>query len=156
MTFGTLAGMMLADEVQGLRSPYTSLYDPTRIKPMAGVKDFVTENVDFPLHFVTDRFKKPETRSLDEVLPGEGKIVRLGGEKYAVYRDKGGALKVLSPICTHLGCVVQFNEAETTWDCPCHGSRFDLDGRVINGPAVHALAKRHLPVIGPHASRSKT
>jgi glycine/D-amino acid oxidase-like deaminating enzyme/nitrite reductase/ring-hydroxylating ferredoxin subunit len=156
MTFGTLAGMMLADEVQGLRTPYAKLYDPTRIKPVAGAKDFVTENVDFPLHLVSDRFKKPEARSLDEVLPGEGKIVRIEGEKYAVYRDPAGSLKVLSPICTHLGCVVQFNEAETTWDCPCHGSRFDLDGRVLNGPAVQALAKRHLPVVkGTHAPPRK-
>jgi Rieske Fe-S protein len=82
---------------------------------------------------------------VDEVKPGEGKLVNAGGERLAVYRAPDGALKVLSATCTHMACVVQFNDAERTWDCPCHGSRFDVDGNVLNGPAVRNLAPGRLP-----------
>jgi Rieske Fe-S protein len=144
MTFGSVAGMLLTDQILGRDNSWAKIYDPTRIKPLASAKEFAAENVDFPVHFVADRVKK-QARSPDEVRPGEGKIVRMHGERYAVYREPRGSLKVLSPVCTHLKCIVQFNDAERTWDCPCHGSRFDVDGNVLNGPAVRRLAKKRLP-----------
>jgi glycine/D-amino acid oxidase-like deaminating enzyme/nitrite reductase/ring-hydroxylating ferredoxin subunit len=146
MTFGTLAAMLLTDHVLGRENPWTRLYGASRVKPIAGAKDFVRENIDVPMHLVGDRLKKAEATSLDEVARGEGKIVRLGGEKLAVFRDDAGGVHAFSPVCPHLGCHVDFNTAEKTWDCPCHGSRFgSADGTVINGPAKAPLSSKKVP-----------
>ena len=142
MTFGTLAAMINTDLILDRKNPYQDLYDPGRFKAQASIVDYVKENVDFPVHLVTDRLKGAEATSLAEVAKGEGKIVELAGEKTAVYRDDRGLLHAVSPVCTHMGCLVGFNNAEKTWDCPCHGSRFDKDGKVLNGPAVTPLASR--------------
>ena len=79
---------------------------------------------------------------MDEIPPGEGRIVSLDGERAAAYRSEDGALVALSATCTHLGCIVSWNTAEKTWDCPCHGSRFDTKGKVIQGPAVKDLERK--------------
>jgi Rieske Fe-S protein len=142
MTFGTIAALILADACQGKTTPYAELYTATRVKPLAGMTTFLGENVDFPLHLIGDRVRPPDASSLEEVAPGQGRIVRHDGVRLAVYRDDSGALTAVSPICTHLGCQVAFNPSERTWDCPCHGSRFALDGSVIDGPAVKPLARR--------------
>lgn len=142
MTLGTLAGMLNSDLILGLENPWKEVYDPTRIKPLASVVDFVKENLDFPVHRVTDLLKSAGAESLAEVARGEGKIVEIAGEKTAVFRDEQGLLHGVSPVCTHLGCLVAFNDAEKTWDCPCHGSRFDKDGEVLNGPAALPLESR--------------
>jgi glycine/D-amino acid oxidase-like deaminating enzyme/nitrite reductase/ring-hydroxylating ferredoxin subunit len=142
ITHGTMAGVLLADLALGRDNPWASLYDPSRVKPVASAKDFVAENAGVAAHFVGDRLKKPEAPAVDEVRPGEGKLVRRGGETLAVYREETGALRVCSAVCTHLGCLVQWNNAERTWDCPCHGSRFDPSGEVINGPAVRGLERK--------------
>jgi Rieske Fe-S protein len=140
MTFGTLAAMMLTDRILGRDNPWAALYDASRVKPIAGGKDFVRENLDVSLHLIGDRMKRADASSLDEVGRGEGKVVRLEGKKLAVYRDDRGTLHAFSPVCKHLGCHVDFNTAEKTWDCPCHGSRFgSADGAVINGPATAGL-----------------
>jgi glycine/D-amino acid oxidase-like deaminating enzyme/nitrite reductase/ring-hydroxylating ferredoxin subunit len=148
MTYGTLAGMMFADHVQGKRNAYASLYDATRVKPVASAKDYVVENVAFPTHFVKDRLTSAnaDVESLDALKPGEGGIYAGEDGKVAVYRDDGGELHAVSPVCTHLGCDVAWNRAEKSWDCPCHGSRFAPDGRVINGPAVTGLAPKPIRV----------
>ena len=142
MTFGTLAAMINTDLILDRKNPYQDLYDPSRFKAKASIVDYVKENVDFPVHLVKDRLKGAEATSLGEVAKGEGKIVELGGKKTAVYRDERGLLHAVSPVCTHMGCLVGFNNAEKTWDCPCHGSRFDKDGKVLNGPAVTPLESR--------------
>jgi glycine/D-amino acid oxidase-like deaminating enzyme/nitrite reductase/ring-hydroxylating ferredoxin subunit len=139
MTFGTLAAMISSDLILGRENPWARLFDATRVKPMAGAKEFVRENVDFPAHLVADRVKKAEGDSFGDVGRGEGKLVEVGGKKVAAYRDDSGVVHALDPVCTHLGCLVQFNDAEKSWDCPCHGSRFDTRGEVINGPAVKRL-----------------
>ena len=142
MTFGTLAAMINTDLILGRENPYQHLYDPNRFKAKASIVDFVKENIDYPVQLVKDRLKLAVATSLAEVANGEGKIVDLAGEKTAVYRDERGLLHAVSPVCTHLGCLVGFNHAEKTWDCPCHGSRFDKDGKVLNGPAVTPLESR--------------
>ncbi len=142
MTLGTLAAMINTDLILDRKNPYQDLYDPGRFKAKASIVDYVKENVDFPVHLVKDRLKGAEATSLAEVAKGEGKIVELAGEKTAVYRDERGLLHAVSPVCTHMGCLVGFNNAEKTWDCPCHGSRFDKDGKVLNGPAVTPLESR--------------
>jgi Rieske Fe-S protein len=136
--------MIVRDIVLGRDNPYRSLYEATRVKPIAALPTFLEENIDFPIHLVTDRVARPDAASVADVRPGQGAIVRVRGERLAVYRDPRGAVHAMSGVCTHLGCIVKFNEAEKTWDCPCHGSRFSLDGSVIDGPATRALAPRVL------------
>jgi Rieske Fe-S protein len=144
MTFGTAAGMLLRDLVLGYDNPWRELFDPTRVKPIAAAKDFIETNAAVGLHFVKDRFAAPDATSMNDVKPGEGKIVSVGiGQRLAVYRDPStNELKTLSPVCPHLGCHVKFNDAEKSWDCPCHGSRYAPDGVVLNGPAAKPL-ERH-------------
>jgi Rieske Fe-S protein len=102
--------------------------------------ELVKENANVAKRFVADRLAALRAPSADELAPGEGALVREGGETLAAYRDEDGALHLLSPACTHLGCLVAWNTAERTWDCPCHGSRFGPDGAVLEGPAIDPLA----------------
>ena len=139
LTFGTLAALITTDLIVGRTNAWADLFDATRVKPLAGAKDFVAENVDFPLHLVGDRLKGAEADATSAVPAGKGMIVTVDGHKRAVYRDESGALSVLDPVCPHMGCLVSFNDAERSWDCPCHGSRFDTRGDVIDGPAVKGL-----------------
>jgi glycine/D-amino acid oxidase-like deaminating enzyme/nitrite reductase/ring-hydroxylating ferredoxin subunit len=148
ITYGTLAAMMFADYASGTKNPYAELYDATRVKPLAAALDYVTENIAFPTHLLKDRLTSADAdvKSLDELKPGEGGIFAGEDGKVAVSRDERGELHAVSPVCTHLACDVAWNRAEKSWDCPCHGSRFSPDGKVINGPAVSALAPKPLGV----------
>jgi glycine/D-amino acid oxidase-like deaminating enzyme/nitrite reductase/ring-hydroxylating ferredoxin subunit len=139
MTFGTLTGMMAADKIAGRTNPWSELFDPGRKKIRGAAWDYVKENKDYPYYLVRDRFAGAEARSIREVPRGSGKVVEMNGAKLAVYRDERGSVIKRSAICTHMGCVVDWNEAERTWDCPCHGSRFKTDGAVISGPAESPL-----------------
>ena len=140
MTNGTAAGMMLADLVDGRESPWLGAFDATRIKSTVTSKAFVTENVDAVAgHLAADRLKTISPPSADSLAPGDGGIVSLDGKKVAAHRKDDGTLVAVSPVCTHVGCLVGWNTAERTWDCPCHGSRFTCDGKVIQGPALHDL-----------------
>ena len=139
MTFGTLTGMMAADRIAGRTNPWSDLFDPGRKKVRNALWDYVKENKDYPYYMIRDRFAGAEGRSLRDVPRGSGKIIESKAGKLAVYRDARGATTKLSAICTHMGCVVEWNNAERTWDCPCHGSRFKTDGAVIAGPAESPL-----------------
>ena len=139
MTNGTAAARILADRILGAANPYAELFDPNRFKPRASVGKFVEENAQVGARFVGDRVTKRGTRPIEELAPGEGDIVRLHGEKVAGHRRDDGTLVAVSPVCTHLGCQVNWNRAERSWDCPCHGSRFAPEGDVLQGPAVHRL-----------------
>lgn len=141
MTFGTLAGMILADQLVGRENPWSALYSPNRLATLREVKDAAAENVDYPLHLALDRLSPAEARSLDEVAPGEAKRVDVGGRTLAVYRHPDGKADVVSATCTHMGCLVDWNPAEKSWDCPCHGSRFDTKGDILNGPAAKPLQR---------------
>jgi glycine/D-amino acid oxidase-like deaminating enzyme/nitrite reductase/ring-hydroxylating ferredoxin subunit len=138
ITHGTIAGMLLCDLILGRTNPWESLYDPSRVRLRAAA-DFARENSNVALQY-TDWLTGGDVESAEQVAPGSGAIVRRGLEKIAVYRDEDGKLHERLAKCPHLGCVVHWNRAETTWDCPCHGSRFDCYGRVINGPANRDLA----------------
>jgi glycine/D-amino acid oxidase-like deaminating enzyme/nitrite reductase/ring-hydroxylating ferredoxin subunit len=148
MTYGTLAGMVLTDLILGRENPYAALYEATRVKPKAGAKDFLQENAEVAFRFVADRLARPDARELAEVAPGQGRIVEVQGRKVAVFREEGGAVHAVSPVCPHLGCHVHWNAAERSWDCPCHGSRFSPTGEVLNGPAVQGLPSKKLPPSG--------
>jgi glycine/D-amino acid oxidase-like deaminating enzyme/nitrite reductase/ring-hydroxylating ferredoxin subunit len=139
MTHGTIAGMLICDLIQGRDNPLEKLYDPAR-NVMRAAGTFLSENANFVGHMVKDWAKGAEVKSREEIPRGHGAIVRAGVGLIAAYRDTDGVLHERSAVCTHLGCVVQWNGGEKSWDCPCHGSRFAIDGRVLNGPAKSALA----------------
>lgn len=142
---GTMAGMILADELEGRTHPLSRLFAATRVKPLASAKEVLVHNADNARHYVQDWLSRGDAAPLEEIGPGEGRLVQLGGEKLAVFRDDGGALHAVSPICTHLGCQVHWNAGDKSWDCPCHGSRYSPTGEVLHGPAVKALARREIP-----------
>jgi glycine/D-amino acid oxidase-like deaminating enzyme/nitrite reductase/ring-hydroxylating ferredoxin subunit len=144
MTTGTAAAMLLSDLLLDRTNEWAALFDPNRLTPRASARRLLVENAEAGVRFVRDRIAKPGTRSIDDLRPGEGDIVRHDGEKVAAYRDEHGALTAVSPRCTHLGCQVNWNSAERSWDCPCHGSRFAPTGEVLEGPAVHRLERKPL------------
>jgi glycine/D-amino acid oxidase-like deaminating enzyme/nitrite reductase/ring-hydroxylating ferredoxin subunit len=144
MTGGTLAAMLLSDRILGRDNPWAEVYESKRIKPRAALERFVTGNASAGYHFFADRLRRAERREIQALGPGEGAILRVRGRKCAAYRDEEGVLHVLSPVCTHLDCHVAWNAAERTWDCPCHGSRYTGEGRVIQGPAVANLERKEL------------
>jgi glycine/D-amino acid oxidase-like deaminating enzyme/nitrite reductase/ring-hydroxylating ferredoxin subunit len=139
LTNGTAAGMILTDLIGGRDNPWADLFDSTRFKPLASARELVKENANVGVHFVGDHLGRPDVRSTAELGPGEAGIVRRGAGKVAAYREQDGTLHAVSAVCTHLGCQVKWNEAERSWDCPCHGSRFHYTGRVLQGPAVRDL-----------------
>jgi glycine/D-amino acid oxidase-like deaminating enzyme/nitrite reductase/ring-hydroxylating ferredoxin subunit len=140
MTFGTVAALLIADAIEGRRNPWAELFDPGRAALRHGLWDYVKENADYPYYLIRDRFAGAEGRSLRSVKRGHGQIVEHRGSKVAASRDPQGRLTVRSATCTHMGCIVGWNDAEGTWDCPCHGSRFRPDGTVISGPAETPLS----------------
>ncbi|WP_327287266.1 FAD-dependent oxidoreductase [Streptomyces sp. NBC_01198] len=145
MSGGVMAGRLLSALINGERPPWAGLYDPRRIAPvLKEAPALLRQQADVAMHFVGDRLRPAHADTVDEVAPGEGAVVRVHGSRCAVYRDDDGVLHAVSARCSHLGCLVAFNAAETTWECPCHGSRFDVDGAVLQGPAVRPLEARNL------------
>jgi glycine/D-amino acid oxidase-like deaminating enzyme/nitrite reductase/ring-hydroxylating ferredoxin subunit len=140
MTNGTAAAGILVDLVQGRDNAWAPAFDSTRLR--ASVVNFMRHNLDVARHYVGDQLSSLRSVSVRDLEPGEAAVGRVDGSATAAYRDDAGTLHAVSATCTHLGCRVAFNTAEETWDCPCHGSRFDLDGRVIAGPAFEDLPRR--------------
>lgn len=143
LTFGTLAALILSDAIVGQKNPWRELYDLNRFNPIASAQEFVSENLGVATHFIGDRFKS-EAKTLGEVQPNQGKIMAINGEQLAVYRDENGQIHALSPVCTHTHCIVSWNNAEQSWDCPCHGGRFSATGEVLNGPPIENLKRKQL------------
>ncbi len=144
MTFGTLAGYMLSEMILGRENRWAYLYDPSRSTVSSGISticNYFQENKDYPLNYVKDRLTWHKNISLTPLQKGEGKIVRINEELVAVSKDTHGKIHALSPICSHMGCYVHWNNAESSWDCPCHGSRFDMEGKVLTGPVLHNLRR---------------
>jgi glycine/D-amino acid oxidase-like deaminating enzyme/nitrite reductase/ring-hydroxylating ferredoxin subunit len=139
ITHATVAAMILRDHITGAQNPWASLYDATRLNPKAAAGDLVSENVNVAKRFVGDRLATMRPPPAETLVPGEAGLRTLNGHKVAAYRDDAGTLHAVSARCTHLGCLVTWNTAERSWDCPCHGSRFDVDGGVLQGPAVRPL-----------------
>ncbi|QDT17606.1 FAD-dependent oxidoreductase [Alienimonas californiensis] len=135
---GTAAGMILADLVEGRENPWTSLFDATRVKPVAGGPKFVKENLSVAAHLVTGYLSR-RPKSYDELEPGDAAIMEIDGEKVAAFKDEQGVVHAVSAVCSHMGCIVGWNETDRTWDCPCHGSRFELSGEATHGPATQPL-----------------
>ena len=109
---------------------------------------FVAQGVNFAKRFARARLTKPEATPVSEIAPGEAKVISVDGAQVAAYRDATGTLHAVSAVCTHMGCVVEWNGSERTWDCPCHGSRYDFSGHVIHGPAKRDLEVKHVEPAG--------
>jgi Rieske Fe-S protein len=139
MTLGTLGAMIISDQILGLPNPWIDLFDPGRPATRRGLWDYIKQNTDYPYYKIRDRFAGDRGRLLRSVKRGQGRILERGGKRVAVYRQPDGATIVSDATCTHMGCLVAWNQAEHTWDCPCHGSRFAPDGRVLAGPAQQPL-----------------
>jgi glycine/D-amino acid oxidase-like deaminating enzyme/nitrite reductase/ring-hydroxylating ferredoxin subunit len=138
MTHGTIAGILLTDLIRGRTNPWAKLYDPSRVRVRA-TPEFAQENANVVAQY-TEWMTGGDVESVEKIPLNSGAIVREGMSKIAVYRDEHGAYQAHSAVCTHLGCIVSWNSTEQTWDCPCHGSRFDKQGKVMNGPALSDLA----------------
>ncbi|SCK32736.1 Glycine/D-amino acid oxidase [Streptomyces sp. WMMB 714] len=142
MSGGVLSGQLLAAYINGEPlPPWAKLYDPRRLSPREAPAMLRFQST-VAGRFVGDRLRSSYVDSVDEIAPGAGAIVRIRGRRCAVHRTPEGEIRALSPRCTHLGCLVRFNDAEGAWECPCHGSRFDTEGRVIQGPATRPLEPR--------------
>jgi glycine/D-amino acid oxidase-like deaminating enzyme/nitrite reductase/ring-hydroxylating ferredoxin subunit len=139
LTHGTIAGMLITDLIQRRANPWEELYDPARVRTGAAV-EWVKENLNVALQY-THWLTRGDVTSVAQIAPGQGAVLVESGHKIAVYRDERGELHRRSAVCPHLACIVAWNPAAATWDCPCHGSRFDKLGGVINGPSPRNLGK---------------
>jgi glycine/D-amino acid oxidase-like deaminating enzyme/nitrite reductase/ring-hydroxylating ferredoxin subunit len=142
LAMGGAAALLLADLIEARDHPWRALFDPHRRPPIAGLPPLLKEGADDAFHQVADRLIR--RADVDDIRPGEGRVVGTGLGQRAVHRDAEGVLHVLSARCTHLGCIVRWNTGESTWDCPCHGSRYGAGGEVLQGPAVRPLQRRSL------------
>jgi len=141
LTWGTVAAHALADEILGRENPVLKLCNPNRFSPIKGREAMAHQTATTIKAFVRDYVTAREIEDVVNLQPGSGAIVKLHDETVAAYRDRQGTLVAVSPVCTHLGCRVQWNDVEMSWDCPCHGSRFTPDGEVIEGPAIRPLMR---------------
>jgi glycine/D-amino acid oxidase-like deaminating enzyme/nitrite reductase/ring-hydroxylating ferredoxin subunit len=140
MTHGTIAGILITDLIAGRENAWARVYDPARVTvDVESVKEFIKENVNVAVQY-KDLVTPGEVSNPAEIPPGHGAVIRRGAAKVAIARGDDGTVRELSAVCTHLGCIVRWNSIEQTWDCPCHGSRFAIDGHVVNGPAISPLA----------------
>ena len=151
-TLGTLSAVMARDRFLHRKNPWFDLFAVNRRKFHGGTWRYIKENLDYPFYMVRDRLARAESDSVDDLQFGEGKILKLDGKKVAAYRDGSGRVHLLSPVCTHMKCIVRWNAADQTWDCPCHGSRFKPEGEVFSGPAEEPLEKVPWPEsqMAPH------
>ncbi|KAA0010009.1 FAD-dependent oxidoreductase [Billgrantia pellis] len=141
LVWGTLAGRIIADQVLDRDNPWQARFGARRITPGKSAMQYARENATVTKHMIKDYLGTEKLEDLDSIGPGQARVATVDGEKLALHRTAAGELKVLSAICPHMKCVVHWNAAESTWDCPCHGSRFDTEGEVIEGPAYHPLAR---------------
>jgi glycine/D-amino acid oxidase-like deaminating enzyme/nitrite reductase/ring-hydroxylating ferredoxin subunit len=145
LTWGAAAAMIISDLILDRDNRWSDLLTPRRFTPAKSAKTWLEENAMVAQHLVKDYLTPAQLKNLKDVPPDSGRIVELDGEKLAVYRAQDGSVTVHSAVCPHMKCMVDWNGADRTWDCPCHGSRFATDGSVIEGPAFQPLAKRTPP-----------
>ncbi|WP_044162549.1 FAD-dependent oxidoreductase [Virgibacillus sp. MSP4-1] len=140
MTTSTAAAQLLADIILKKDNPSEELYRPSRFKADPSLRKFVSQNLGVAGHFVKGKVGMT-SKSIDDLNPEEGAVVKVDGERAGAYKDKNGKLYVVNTTCTHMGCELEWNNGEHTWDCPCHGSRFSIEGDVIEGPAERPLSQ---------------
>jgi len=139
MVYSHVAALTLKEILLAEEEKYSSLFNPNRIKPVAGFTNFIKHNADVVRQFADKWFSHEEINEMADLAPGEGKVVVYNKQKIGLFKHETGALYAVNPICTHMKCEVKWNVAERTWDCPCHGARYSYDGSVITGPADREL-----------------
>lgn len=139
MTSSVVSALIIKDLVIKGSHEWLPLYDPNRINLKASAGKFVRENLDVAVNFISGKLSLGTIN--DELKPNEGKVIRGEGQRLGAYKDNNGDLHLVDNTCTHIGCELSWNDAETTWDCPCHGSRFSIDGDIIEGPTTEPLKK---------------
>lgn len=139
MIFGTLSAQIISDLIVHGKSTYEALFSPSRCKPIAGFSNFMTENIDVAKHLITDKLSVSKIHSYSEIAKGEGRIINFENRDIGLFKDDTGQLFAVDPVCKHAGCVVQWNSTERSWDCPCHGARYDPSGYLLTGPATAGL-----------------
>lgn len=144
MTYSHVAALTLSAMILANKTPYEDVFRPARIKPVAGFTEFVKHNAEVVKQFVGRWFGQDKLHEVAELAQGEGKLVKFEGESLALYKDDAGGLHACNPACTHVKCAVTWNAAEKSWDCPCHGARYSVDGEVLTGPASKDLEKIEL------------
>ncbi len=140
LVYGSLAAILLTDEISGFENKYAGLYKASRHRPLKASKEFIKENLDVGLEFLKG-WLTADLKEIKDIPAGQARVIHKDGHQVAVYKDNTGKINITSAVCTHLGCIVHWNNAEESWDCPCHGSRFDPSGEVIEGPALASLKK---------------
>ncbi len=142
MSNGTLSAMMITDMIKGRPSPWAELYDPSRFKPLASAKELTSHMLTAAKELISGYISSSPSKKPEELKNDEGALMSYKGEEIGAYRDSTGKLYKVSPICKHMGCPLMWNNAEKSWDCTCHGSRYNFNGEVIQGPAVTGLDKK--------------
>lgn len=139
LVYGTLAGIIISDQIAGKMNPWADLFDASRNQPLKTVNKFLKENLNVARQYFKNIPWTMEDEDFAAIAPGEGKVVEKKRKKIAVFKDEHGQIRLHSAVCPHMGCIVNWNNAENSWDCPCHASRFKPDGSVLEGPALHSL-----------------
>src|SRR5690606_24699649 len=150
MTNSHIAAMTLTDLITTGESEFGDLFDPNRLKPVAGFSNFVKEAADVVGNLIGGYFSREKLEALAELAPGEAKVVKYEGKAVALYKDENGQLHAVNPACSHIKCTVGWNPAEQSWDCPCHGSRYSYDGTVLTAPARKDLEQIRLEELVEH------
>ncbi len=144
MVYSSVAAIILKSMITGEPDPYKGLFNPNRIKPVAGFVNFIKHNSHVAFEILSKIVPAAKMTAFVEMAPGEGKVAKYDGQTIAIHKDEHGNLHALHPECTHMKCTIAWNTAENSWDCPCHGARFDINGEVLTGPAANNLQTIHL------------
>ncbi|HEX2846304.1 MAG TPA: FAD-dependent oxidoreductase [Chitinophagaceae bacterium] len=150
MVYSSVAALTLEAILNNEENGQTRLFDPNRLKPVAGFTNFIQQNAGVAGELLGRLFSGEHLEELAELAPGEGKMVSYEGQKIALYKDEEGVLHAIDPVCTHLKCEVNWNSAERSWDCPCHGTRYNYDGRVLTGPADRDAEPIYMESLAEH------
>lgn len=141
MTNGITSAKVLHDLIMGKKNAWSEVFNPARRGQLKDIKQFVSQNIHAGKKFVNGRLLKEYSHEINQIKDNEGKVIELEGQKVAVYKDEKGKTSAVSAVCRHLGCIVNFNNTEKSWDCPCHGSRYDVNGKILHDPTVKPLPK---------------
>lgn len=141
LIYGTAASMIISDLITGKENRFARIFDPKRLTIAASAKNAIKENISVVGHLINDYIFKGNEKELSEIKTDEAKIVDFNGQKVAAYKDENERFHLVSAQCPHMGCIVHWNSGEKSWDCPCHGSRFSMEGKILEGPAISDLQR---------------
>jgi glycine/D-amino acid oxidase-like deaminating enzyme/nitrite reductase/ring-hydroxylating ferredoxin subunit len=139
LNYGTVAAAIIRDELKNVKNEAANLLSPSRFNPIKSAPSFIKENINVLKQYILDLPGKVDAEEFTDISIGEGRVIEKDGQKLAVHRSDDQNLHICSAVCSHMQCIVDWNTAEKSWDCPCHGSRFDTEGKVLEGPAVNGL-----------------